>query len=94
MTEDTLQLSLDGEDATVGCILTEALFRNGASLASCSVMHPTDAHLAVSVTAENPRECLISSCHELETQLDSMLRPIRAHMVANDIFFVEPMKNG
>ena len=78
---DTLKIQIDGEDATIGCLLNTALFENGAELASCQVVHPMDRHLTVSVTASDPRQCLISSCHDINEQLESMLRTVDAHLI-------------
>lgn len=69
-----MQFKIQGEGHTVGCLLRNRLFENGATFAACLVKHPQDEFLSINVQAENPKECILDAIHSAEYEIQSMLK--------------------
>lgn len=74
-----LEICLPGEGHTLGCLLRDWLFENGASYAACIVPHPQDNFLRIVVEADDPRQCILDSISAARAQVESCVQTVRAH---------------
>lgn len=64
---------------TLGSLLRDKLFANGAEFAACVVPHPQDDFLRVEVRA--PDDCIRSSLLEVQREIESARRAVRNYLV-------------
>ncbi len=82
-----MQVSIDIPDQghTLANMLKGKLFDNGASFAACIVPHPEDTFLRVTVTADDPKECILAALRDCASVVDQAKTDIKAYKAHCDI---------
>ena len=78
-------MRLEGQTNTLNSMLVDALFENDAEFAACIVPHPLDTHVQITITHEDPKQCLLNSLKDVEDDIDKMIRDVDAHVIQKEI---------
>ena len=68
----------DKQGHTLGCLIKDRLFENGAQFAACVVPHPQDDYLNVHVMATDPDDVLIRALQSARSDLVALRDAIDA----------------
>ena len=72
MSNQTIKVPNNGH--TLGNMILPFLFENGADFAACSVIHPMDDFLTISITASNPIKCIIDAMNDARVEVEEMIK--------------------
>ena len=65
---------------TLACLLRHHLFANGASFAACTVPHPLDEDLTITLAhADSCKECLLAALRDARSDVEKCITAINAY---------------
>ena len=75
----SIRLCIPNEDHTLGCLLRHNLFNNGGEFVACTVPHPQDTRLHVTIQAKDPKRCLLLAIDDARIAMECLLERVDRH---------------
>lgn len=81
-----MTFKIPSQGHTLGCLIRDGLFQNGATFAACTVPHPQDTFLVVEIDhPDDCEECLLSTLRETRLELERYKAAIATKRVNDDL---------
>ena len=74
------RIDLPGQNATLGSLLRHNLFANGGTFVACTVPHPQDDFLRITIESSNPKSTLLLAIGDARADVAEMIRLVEAHL--------------
>ena len=76
---------IDNEGHTVGCMLRKRLFDQNAEFVACTLQHPQDQHLTITVQSNNPKATVLDAIAVASQEIDDMIKYVSAYIIFKDV---------